>query len=326
MLNKYVKIGCFLLFALSVYACQPNNNHSTYGYIEGKLTYISSQVSGTLIKLNVEKGAHINQHQPLFQLDLNPQDDDFSLAKAKLIQAKANLANLEKGKRPTEIAAIYAKQKQITAKLVYAKQTVERYRKLYQQKVFDKSGLDEAVANYKNLQAQLTEANENLKTAKLKARSDEIDAAKAEVIATQAILQKATWQLNQKTITAPITGQVYDIYYRIGEVVPNNLPVLSLLSPHNIYAVFYIPEEQLATLKLNQRIYITCDECDNNITATISYISPQAEYTPPIIYSEKTRPKLVYRIEAKFSDKDALKLHPGQPISVNPSSSENHHA
>ena len=131
-----------------------------------------------------------------------------------------------------------------------------------------------------------------------------------------AQVNQLKWQYNQKMILSPITGTVFDRYYRTGEVVPADHPVLSILEDSNIYLVTYVPEKELSRIKLGQRLNFTCDGCNKAMTAKVSFISPEAEFTPPVIYSEKTRAKLVYRIEADLTPAETKMLHPGQPINV----------
>lgn len=309
----------FILLLMSTLALTGcfNRQQLTYqGYIEGDLTYVASQVSGTLMKLDVLRGTKVTINQPLFDLEFQPQSDALAQAQASLIEAKANLANLEKGERPSELAAIEAQQSQVLAQLKLAKVTMDRYQKLYQKRFIEKQSLDQAISNYNDLQAKLAEVSQNLTTAKLAARPDEIIAAKARVLEAIAQLNQFKWQLNQKTILAPISGIVFDRYYRTGEVVPADHPVLSILQNQNIYLVTYLPEKMLSTIKLGQTIQFICDGCKNTMTATISFISPDAEFTPPVIYSEKTTEKLIYRIEADLTPSEMNTLHPGQPIMV----------
>jgi HlyD family secretion protein len=102
----------------------------------------------------------------------------------------------------------------------------------------------------------------------------------------------------------------------LGERVPAKIPVVSLLAPGDIKVVFFIPEPQLSLIKLDQQILIGCDHCATKIAAKVTFISPKAEFTPPVIYSEQSRSKLVYRIEARFAPEDQTKLHPGQPVDI----------
>jgi HlyD family secretion protein len=315
-LNKAL-LALLVLSMLALCSCKGGNSHAAQGYVEGRYTYVASQMSGTLLKRPVERGDQVKKGQSLFNLELDPQLAEYNQAQSDLKNAKATLADLEKTlKRPSELAAIVAQQKQIVAQLAFAKKTTKRYRELEKKGFIQKESLDKAIADQKKLEEQLKEYKENLKTGKLQARIDQIDAAKATVQAKQATLKKAKWQLDQKSIAAPVTGEVFDTYFRIGEMVPPNQPVLSILAPANIYAIFFIPERNLAKLKIGQSVKITYDNESKSIAAKVSYISPEAEFTPPVIYSEKTRDKLIYRIEAISSLTDAVKLHPGQPITV----------
>jgi HlyD family secretion protein len=105
---------------------------------------------------------------------------------------------------------------------------------------------------------------------------------------------------------------------RPGETIDAGVPVVSLLPPKNIFVRFFVPETMLATVHYGDRVALSCDNCPAHFTATISFISPQAEYTPPIIYSDSTRSKLVYMIEARPPADRAALLNPGQPVTVRP--------
>ncbi len=134
--------------------------------------------------------------------------------------------------------------------------------------------------------------------------------------ANRAQLTQSEWSLSQKTVYAPEAGFIFDTYYYVGEKVEANHPVLSLLVPKDIIVRFYVPEEKLSQIKLGQKISFDCDNCKGRTVATIDYISPEAEYTPPVIYSKDTRYKLVYLVRASMPENIAKNFHPGQPIDV----------
>lgn len=311
---KYILL--FTLLALLTAACEPQEV-TEQGYIEGNYTYVTSQVSGVLNNLIAKRGMSITAGQLLFKLAPDPQLHKKIQTEEQLKQTQAALENLLKGRRPPELAVIEAQKRQAEANLIYAKKTVERYQYLINKGVIDKAALDAAIANCATYEQKIAEAKAQLAAANLTVgRPDEINAAKANVAATNALLKQIDWELQQKSIYAPVSGKVFDTYYRIGEVVNSQQPVLSLLEPRNIFVVFYVTEEHLASLKLGQKISFTYDGAAAPINATIRFISPTAEFTPPVIYSDKTRSKLVFRIEATLSTEDAEKLHPGQPIIV----------
>ena len=93
-------------------------------------------------------------------------------------------------------------------------------------------------------------------------------------------------------------------------------PVVSLLPPGNIFVRFFVPEGSLAKLHAGDPVALSCGGCPAGLSATISFISPRAEYTPPLIYSESSKAKLVFLIEAQPPLEQAAGLNPGQPIEV----------
>jgi len=131
----------------------------------------------------------------------------------------------------------------------------------------------------------------------------------------------AEWRIGQRHVTAPAAGVVADVLARPGETIPAGGPVVSLLPPENILVRFFVPEALLAKVHSGDKVALRCDGCPADLAATISFISPQAEYTPPVIYSEASRAKLVYMVEARPPPAEAALINPGQPIAVRPLSS-----
>ncbi|HUN47770.1 MAG TPA: HlyD family secretion protein, partial [Stellaceae bacterium] len=132
----------------------------------------------------------------------------------------------------------------------------------------------------------------------------------------QAALDMAEWRLAQRHVAAPAGGRVADVLARPGETMAVGAPVVSLLPPENILVRFFVPEAALATLHRGDAVGFVCDGCPADLGGTISFVSPQAEYTPPLIYSETSKAKLVYRIEARPKPEQAKLLNPGEPVLV----------
>ncbi len=141
--------------------------------------------------------------------------------------------------------------------------------------------------------------------------------AQAGVIAgDRAALTQAQWKLQQKQIASPRGGLVYDTLYRPGEWVAPGSPVVQLLPPENLEVRFFVPETAVGGLTLGQNIRVHCDGCSTDVPAAITFISNQVEFTPPVIYSNENRSKLVFMVIAKPSVDKAPLLHPGQPLEV----------
>ena len=276
-----VKSSIYVLIAFSALflgACSHQPSHQASGYIEGRYTYIATSVSGALRELLVDKGSRVKQGQKLYSLELQPESDAYMAAQENLKQA-VNARDAT------------------AANLEYARLTYERYKVLVPKKAIQQSQLDNARSTYDAALAQLAQAD-------------------ATIASATATLAQVKWSLDQKVGTAPVDAIVFDTYYRLGEFTEANKPVLSLLGPADIKVIFYVSEADLGAIHLNDPVTVQCNGADKAYTGKISFISPSAEYTPPVIFSTETNEKLVFRIEADFAPQDAYQLHPGQPATV----------
>jgi len=129
-------------------------------------------------------------------------------------------------------------------------------------------------------------------------------------------LAQAQWNYDQKAQAAPQTGIVFDTLYRQGEWVEAGHPVIQLLPPENIEVRAFVPEPVVGTLHQGDQAKVHIDGVDAPFVGKLRFIFPQSEYTPPVIYSEDTRSKLVFMVEIDFDPDTAAKLHPGQPVDV----------
>jgi HlyD family secretion protein len=143
-----------------------------------------------------------------------------------------------------------------------------------------------------------------------------LDAAVSALRVAEAHVVTSQTRLARRIGFAPVSGTIQQIYFREGEMVAAQRPVLSIMPPGNMKIRFYVPEPDLPKLAIGDEVRVTCDNCAADLTARIYFISTSAEYTPPVIYSLDERNKLVYLIQARPSRPDALRV--GQPISVFP--------
>ena len=140
--------------------------------------------------------------------------------------------------------------------------------------------------------------------------------AGAQLRSAEASLMTAQFNLSQRTVNALVSGEIQDIYFRIGEYANAGVPVVSLLPPANVFVRFFVPEPAIANLKLGTEVHISCDGCPADLIGTIRFIAAQSEFTPPVIYSIGNRERLVFKAEARV-DK-GLPLRPGLPLEVWP--------
>ncbi|MGB7543580.1 MAG: HlyD family efflux transporter periplasmic adaptor subunit [Burkholderiales bacterium] len=307
-----------LCATLALAACAPRYESSWQGYAEGEYVRVAAPIAGQLARLNVARGASVKAGDALFALEQENEVAARREAEERLRQAEAQYRNLLTGRRPEEIAAIRAQLAQAEASLKLSEANLARQEELVRANFISKEAVDTARSARDRDHERINELKAQLATAKLAARPDEIKSAQAAVAAARQVLAQADWRLEQKSLRAPQDALVADTIYAQGEWVPAGSPVVSLLPPVNIKVRFFVPEPILGSLKTGQAVSIRCDGCKEAIAAPISYIAPQAEYTPPVIYSRENRAKLVFMVEARPAPADAIKLHPGQPVEVTP--------
>lgn len=268
----------FLFALLLLTACGNKANEPWLGYAEGEDAFVSAPQAGWVSKLAVTRGQEVKRGDLLFVLDDTRE-------RAARDQAAANLANIR------------AQMNENDATLVYNSRQLTRQRNLVAARAGTEQMLDLARSNY---------AQNIAHTSQIGAQEKQAEAALAD----------AEYQLSQRRVVSLVNGRVEDIYFRAGEYVPPSTPVVSILPPQNVYVRFFVPESQFGKVHLGERVAISCDACAKNMTAKITFIAQQEEFTPPVIFSIGNREKLVFKLEARVAG--GLKLNPGQPVDVRP--------
>jgi HlyD family secretion protein len=298
-------------------ACQRPPSDRVQGYVEGEFVYVASPFAGALESLAVRRGAQVRVGETLFALEQVSEKAARDEAERRLGQSRANLEDARKGKRPTEIDSIKAQLKQAQAALRLSSREVVR-----QEGLTTVPGaaveleVDRARSARDQDRQRVAQLQAELDTALLGSRMDQVIAAEAEVRAREAALVRAEWELGQKRQQASKSGLVFDTLYREGEWVPAGRPVVVLLPPENIKVRAFVPEKRVGTIHPGDDAQVSVDGVAARYSGKISYISPRAEYTPPVIYSQESRDKLVFMVEVVFEPSTAGELNPGQPVDV----------
>jgi HlyD family secretion protein len=307
------------LLALCLLAACGHSDEGTWpGYAEADYLYVASPLAGTLSALSVAAGQQVARGNPLFALESEAEKAAREEANARLEAARYQAENTDKGKREPEVAINQAQLAQARAQAGLAQHDLTRKRELATRGFISKAQVDEAEATLAQAQAHARELSSVVQVARLPARADERAAADAQVEAARQVLKQAEWRQQQKIQSAPADAQVADTFFRPGEFIAAGQPVLALLPPGSIKARFYVPEPDLPSLSLGQTVLLECDGCGAPIAARVTHIATRPEYTPPIIYSNSQRSKLVFMAEAHPGPADAARLKPGQPLSARP--------
>ena len=295
-------------------AC-PDASNLAVGYAEGEFVLAAPIETAQILSVSVRRGERVASGAALAELEKKDAEISVAQARAALAQARSNLANLRQGRRPEEIAAIQASLASAKAQADQASKTFDRQSDLLERGIATQAAFDNAETSLELARAKVTELQANLAVAQLPARKDEIAAANAQVEQAQAALDQAEWRLEQRSISVPVDGIVYDIVRNPGEVAGPQAPVLSVLPDGAVKLKLYVPETALSSLALGDELIVNCDGCSPETHARISYISPDPEFTPPVIYSLENRQKLVYLVEARPEANDPA-LKPGQIVDV----------
>jgi len=297
-------------------ACGERAPPSLQGYVEGEYVRIAAPFAGTLVRLEVRRGQEIAEGAAIFALEAGSEDAARREAEERARRAQAQLEDLRKGKRTTEIDAARAQLAQAEVAARLSERELARQIDLVSKGFVSQQRADESHAARDRDRARVAELQNQLGTVRAGARPDEIRAAEAEAAAAREALAQADWKLRQKSVAATVTGTVTDTLFTQGEWVPAGAPVVALLPPANVKVRFYVPEPRLGALKVGEKVAVACDGCGGDVAATVSYVAPQAEYTPPVIYSKDSRAKMVFLVEARPDPAQAARMHPGQPVDV----------
>jgi HlyD family secretion protein len=304
------------LCAALVAGCDKPAPAGFQGYVEGEFVHVSSPIAGRLDALLVKRGDDVVSGTKLFALEAVNEAAALRQAQEQYRAAQAQLADLNSGKRAPEqdVTRAQLAQAQVDERKAATQFTRDEAQLaiggISRQQLDDsRAARDATAARVRQLQSELTVAT-------LPSRADQIKAQAANVAAAQAAVEQARWKLDQKSVVAMHAGRVFDTPYRVGEWVAAGNPVVRMLPPGYTKVRFFVPETIVGSLAPGRNVAIRCDGCPAEVPATLSYISTEAEFTPPVIYSNETRGKLVYMIEARPAPDAKTKLNPGQPVSV----------
>lgn len=295
-------------------ACAPSAPVAV-GYVEGDYVLLAPIEVAQIRSVAVRRGEHVEKGALIAELEADDATIAVSQAEAALAQAAAQLADLQIGRRPEEIAVLDATLRSAEAQASEARRVLARVQDLFKRGIATQAQLDEAATQVEVAEAAIGQAQANLAVAALPARPEAIKAAENQVKQAEGALEQARWRLSQRTISAPATGRIDDVIRNVGDIAGPSAPVVSLLPDGAVKLRIYVPEPYLSSVAVGSRVSVSCDGCAPGLTARISYVSTSPEFTPPVIYSVDTRQKLVYLVEA-LPEGDAGMLQPGQIVDV----------
>lgn len=286
------------------------------GTVEATTVAVGFKVNGRIKERPVNEGATVKAGQLLARLETDDLQQEVALRRAELDAATAVLAELEAGSRSEEIAQAKAALDRAEAEENRLTADFARQQELYRREVISTHDFEAARSAYQMARAQSRELRERLLLVRKGPRIETIRQARARVGSARAALELARNRLNDATLLSPTAGSVLAKHQEPGELVNAGTPVLTIGDLESVWIRAYIPETDLGRVKLGQTARITGDTFPGRAyQGTVSFISPEAEFTPKNVQTEKERVKLVFRIKITVPNPNH-ELKPGMPVNA----------
>ena len=309
------------LFALIIsiaallFSCSPNNSNliESTGTVEATEVDIRTEAAGRILQLLFDEGDWVKQGDILAQIDQDKRRIELAQANAQLAEAEAHLTLLIKGLRDKEVERAREAFLESQVLLKESKRDYKRIQKLYDQGVVDLGTRDKAEASYEASQKRYEIARKNYEIATEGSRKEEIQAGEAVKEAAKAQVKLIERQLEDATITIPIDGVISERYVELGELVSVGSLIATVIDLKHVWVMAYVSESNLGKIKLGQEAKIKVDSFpDKEFRGKVTFISPEAEFTPKNIQTKEERVKLVFGIKIEIDNPDQ-ELKPGMP-------------
>jgi HlyD family secretion protein len=301
---------------LSLLACSRNGAKdviSASGTIEAIEVNVASKVAGQLEERAVDEGARVRAGDKLAVIDHASLDIQLRQAGAGVDLARAQLVLLRNGARAEDIQQAEAALKQVQVSLTVAADDARRMRELVKTGSVTPKQREDADARLTVAEAQRNAAAEILKKTRTLARPEEIQAAEARLAQAQAAVDLLMKTIADCTITAPVGGIVTHKALEAGELVTQGATIVTLSELDSVYVMIYVTEKELGRVRLGDAAEVKIDAFpDKAFSGKVTYISPEAEFTPKNIQTKEDRVKLVFGVKVEIENREGL-LKPGLP-------------
>lgn len=283
------------------------------GNVEVNDVEVSFRIPGWVEARPASEGETIKAGGLVARLETSELTQEVALREAEVRAYTAELAALQAGSRPQEIAVAKAAVRLAQAEVERLAAEFERQRELFERKAASQVIYERAKAEYEVGQSKLQEAQERLKLAEEGPRQEDIARAQARLDQNKQSLAIAKTRLGYATLRSPISGIVLSENVEAGEYVVPGVPVVTIGNLALVWLRAYVNETDLGRIKVSQPVCIRTDTFPGKAyVGKLSFIASQAEFTPKNVQTAEERVKLVYRVKIDIPNAD-LELKPGMP-------------
>ena len=313
---KTIKITTLFIFLLLLAGCGNTDNNTFIegtGTIESTNVIVSSRNAGEINSILFVEGERVNAGDTILIIDYEVLEYQLEQALAGEQIAQAQLDLMLKGARSEDINQAEAMMKQSEINFNTAKNDFERYKQLWESKSISKKQFEDMTARYDVTLAQYNSAKENYQKIKKFFRPEEIEQAKGNVKKAKASVNLLKKNIRDSYVTSPLTGFIVKKFIEVGETVTPMSSLFKVSNLSTVELVIYVSEVELGKIKLGQKAKVTIDTYpDRKYEGKVTYISPEAEFTPKNVQTKDERTKLVFAVKIEVVNKD-FDLKSGMP-------------
>ncbi|GAB4291974.1 MAG: efflux RND transporter periplasmic adaptor subunit [Ignavibacteriaceae bacterium] len=313
---KTIKITTFFILLLLIAGCGNTDNNTFIegtGTIESTNVIVSSRNAGEINSILFTEGERVNAGDTILIIDHEALEYQLEQALAGEQIAQAQLDLMLKGARSEDIKQAEEMMKQSEVNFNSAKKDFERYKQLWESKSISKKQFEDITAKYDVALAQFNAAKENYQKVKKIFRPEEIEQAKGNLKKAKASVDLLKKSIRDSYVISPLSGFIVKKFVEVGETVT---PMSSLFKVSNLSTVdlvIYVSEVELGKVKLGQKADVSIDTYpDRKYEGKVTYISPEAEFTPKNVQTKDERTKLVFAVKITVDNKN-FDLKPGMP-------------
>jgi HlyD family secretion protein len=296
-----------ILFAVAaslLLGCGGNQNPNVItasGTIEATDVNVAAKVSAQIVKLYIDDGTPVDSGSLIASQDRSALDIQLRAAQAAVDQARAQLTLTEQGSRTEDIQSAEQSVSQAETNRKLEADELDRTQNLVTGGAATKEQLDQENTKFQVAQSQLAQAEANLAKVRHLARPEDVSSALAHVNQLEATRDEVQKSIDDSYLTSPLKGMVTHKVAEQGELVPQGATVATVTDLSSVYLMIYLTEEELPKVKLGQKVDVVVDGLPKkNFTGTVTYISPEAEFTPKDIQTKDDRVKLVFGVKVEI--------------------------
>ena len=272
--------------------CNGNTDGREYtGTVEGTSVMVPALTGGEILRFYIQTGETVSRGQLLAAVD----STELVLQREQLMAALEDI-NIQNNIAQANLA-------RANDDYNYLKTTHGRIASLYKSQSVTKQQLDDVNNNLQKAGIALANSRQSLQS--IAANRKRLDAQ----------IKSVAKKINDAQIHAPVEGIITDTFYEEGEAVPQFAPVLEIINLKKPEVKIYISQTLLSRIKYGQEVSVKADGQDKNMTGTIMWISPQAEFTPKTILTPDTRTSLVYAVKISIANEQEILKH-GMPVVI----------